>query len=89
MPARTATRELLGADVPGGDEPLRIQRDESMFGKTLDSETKNVLGDDGLGLFSRPSAKVRLQSGAEPADELSRFNAWCSRFSRRATPIES
>ena len=37
--------QVLGAYVPEGDDPLRIQRDESMIGKTLDGETKNVLGE--------------------------------------------
>ena len=39
------SEQVLGAGVPEGDDSLRIQRDDSMIGKTLDDEAKNVLGE--------------------------------------------
>lgn len=51
--------KLFGADVPGSDEALSIERDESMIGKTVDSETKNVLRDDASGVSRASSATER------------------------------
>ena len=39
------SEQVLGARVPESDDPVRIQRDDSLIGKTLDDETKNVLGE--------------------------------------------
>ena len=55
--------QLLGADVPRRDDPLRIQRDESMIGKTLDGETKNVLGDEVCGRSSRSLSHGTIRIG--------------------------
>ena len=39
------SEQVFGALVPESDDPVRIQRDDSLIGKTLDDETKNVLGE--------------------------------------------
>jgi len=37
------SEQVFGARVPESDDPVRIQRNDSLIGKTLDDETKNVL----------------------------------------------
>jgi len=42
LPSRPS-EELLGPEVPGGDEALRIEGEEGLIRKTVDDEEENFL----------------------------------------------